>query len=282
MPPSSGTQIGTFCFFVSSGLGDQRRVLIMQSCGQGLGWCMTAPSPRRSLGHVLKTMLHVMTQDEGEAFMSLPHKFKWPSARLERRVRTSVHRPDILAAFLHTNSDSYTISSTTTSPQVSGSKSCTLFLHPPLMGNLNVPLRLPWREFTVLCIPFQVGCPWIAAPYLFLRRRPLTTLGHPPPTAVVESQWSEPCSDAFGTGARVAWLISLWLVLLPIVSVGEEEDGAGQQWQACPLLSPGCGAILDILSLSVVVVELPPPTVLVSGLEVPGALLHTSSSTVAL
>ncbi|KAH9021042.1 hypothetical protein EDB85DRAFT_1895854 [Lactarius pseudohatsudake] len=36
----------------------------------------------------------------------------------------------------------------------------------------------------VLCIPFQVGCPWIAAPYLFLHRRPLTTLGRPPPTII--------------------------------------------------------------------------------------------------
>ncbi|KAH9012003.1 hypothetical protein EDB85DRAFT_1900656 [Lactarius pseudohatsudake] len=195
----------------------------------------------------------------------------------------------MLAAFLHTNSDSYTISSTTTSPQVSGSKSCTLFLHPPLTGNLNVPLKLPRRErslpsppfllpgvlnpqvlqalpvlshsfsmtpFTsndgmppgclvaALCIPFQVGCPWIAAPYLFLRRHPLTTLGRPPPTAVAESQWGEPRSDAFGTGVRVAVSISLWPVLLPIVSVGEEEGGAGWEWQTSSS-SPGHGASSD-------------------------------------
>ncbi|KAI9429186.1 hypothetical protein H4582DRAFT_2065660 [Lactarius indigo] len=103
-----------------------------------------------------------------------------------------------------------------------------------------------------------------------LRRRPLTTLGHPPPTAVAESQRGEPRSCAFGTGARVAESISLWLVLLPLVSVGEEEGGAGMEWRACRLSSPGRGATLHILSLSVVVVELPLQTVLVSGLEAPG------------
>ncbi|KAH9020358.1 hypothetical protein EDB85DRAFT_1896227 [Lactarius pseudohatsudake] len=67
--------------------------------------------------------------------------------------------------------------------------------------------------------------------YLFLRCRPLTTLGHPPPTAVVESQWGEPRLDAFGTDARVAGSISLGLVLLPLWAtcrVGEEEGGTGQ------------------------------------------------------
>jgi hypothetical protein len=38
-----------------------------------------------------------------------------------------------------------------------------------------------------------------------------------PPTTVAESQWGEPRSDAFGTGARVAGLVSLWPVLLPLV-----------------------------------------------------------------
>ncbi|KAH9015825.1 hypothetical protein EDB85DRAFT_2156365 [Lactarius pseudohatsudake] len=66
-----------------------------------------------------------------------------------------------------------------------------------------------------------------------------------------------------------------------LVSVGEEEGGAGQEWQACPSSSPYRGAMLDTYTLSVVV-ELPPPTVLVSGLETPGALLHASSSAVAL
>ncbi|KAH9018968.1 hypothetical protein EDB84DRAFT_1442250 [Lactarius hengduanensis] len=269
----------------------------------------------------------------------------------------------MLAAFLHTNSDSYTISSTTTSPQVSGSKSCTLFLHPPLTGNLNVPLRLPRRERSLPSPPFllpgvlnpqvlqalpvlshsfsmtpsrammachlvaltfiftglprfifgrsalytfpswmsldrcsiplpppspsddlrpppsyrcrgvAVGCqsekrkagqdrsgkpvlrrvlaverysiyshflslssnprlrvrgPWSAAPYLFLRRRPLTTLGRPPPTVVAESQWGEPRSDASGT------------------SVGEEEGGVGQEWQAFSSSSLGRGAMVSI------------------------------------
>jgi hypothetical protein len=39
----------------------------------------------------------------------------------------------------------------------------------------------------------------------------------PPPTAIAESQWGEPCSEAFGTGAHVAGSISLWPVLLPLV-----------------------------------------------------------------
>ncbi|KAF8266978.1 hypothetical protein EI94DRAFT_1701341 [Lactarius quietus] len=39
-----------------------------------------------------------------------------------------------------------------------------------------------------------------------------------PPTAITELQWGEPHSEAFGTGARVAGSISLWLVLLPSVA----------------------------------------------------------------
>jgi hypothetical protein len=40
--------------------------------------------------------------------------------------------------------------------------------------------------------------------YLFLRCRPLTTLGRPTPTAVAGSQWGEPRSEAFAIDARVA------------------------------------------------------------------------------
>ncbi len=43
------------------------------------------------------------------------------------------------------------------------------------------------------------------------------TLSHPPPTAIVESQWGELCSDASGTSTCVAGSISKWLVLLPLV-----------------------------------------------------------------
>jgi hypothetical protein len=43
---------------------------------------------------------------------------------------------------------------------------------------------------------------------------PCDDLKPPPPTAVAESQWGEPCSEAFGTGTRIAGSISLWLVLL--------------------------------------------------------------------
>ncbi|KAH8980298.1 hypothetical protein EDB86DRAFT_2835419 [Lactarius hatsudake] len=76
----------------------------------------------------------------------------------------------------------------------------------------------------------------------------------PPPTTVAELQWGEPRLHAFGTGACVAGSISSGPVLLPLVSVGEEEGGAGQEWQACPSLSPYCGVMLDTYTLSVVVV----------------------------
>ncbi|KAH9020350.1 hypothetical protein EDB85DRAFT_1896219 [Lactarius pseudohatsudake] len=94
----------------------------------------------------------------------------------------------------------------------------------PIVGNLPPP-DSPRR---------QAGGTWSVAPYLFLRRRPLTTLGCPPPTAIAESQWGEPHSDAFGTGTHVAVLILLWPVLLPVVSVGEEEGGAGQECLEAP------------------------------------------------
>ncbi|KAH9017143.1 hypothetical protein EDB85DRAFT_1897792 [Lactarius pseudohatsudake] len=91
----------------------------------------------------------------------------------------------------------------------------------------------PYARFVVVVeLPdsprFQAGGPYNVAPYLFLRRRPLTTLGHLPPTAVAESQWGEPRSDASGT------------------SVGEEEGGVGQEWQAFSSLSLGRGAMVSI------------------------------------
>jgi hypothetical protein len=46
---------------------------------------------------------------------------------------------------------------------------------------------------------------------------PCDDLRPPPPTAVAESQWGEPRSEAFGTGASVAGSISLWPVLLTLV-----------------------------------------------------------------
>ncbi|KAH9013791.1 hypothetical protein EDB83DRAFT_2321612 [Lactarius deliciosus] len=76
-------------------------------------------------------------------------------------------------------------------------------------------------SFSALSIPFQS---------LPLRRCPLTTLGRPPPTAVAESQWGEPRSRAFGTGARVAWSISSGPVLLPLVGnrVGRRRGRQGR------------------------------------------------------
>ncbi|KAH9020347.1 hypothetical protein EDB85DRAFT_2153121 [Lactarius pseudohatsudake] len=115
---------------------------------------------------------------------------------------------------------------------------------------------------------------WTVTLSLPLRRRPLTTLGRPPPTAVAESQWGEPRSDAFGTDARVAGSISSGPVLLPLwatVLVGEEEGGAGREWQACPSSGLGCGATLHMLALSSLSSY---PIILVSGLEAPIMLLH--------
>jgi hypothetical protein len=45
---------------------------------------------------------------------------------------------------------------------------------------------------------------WSSVPTLFLRRRPLTTLGRPTPTVVTDSQWGEPRLEAFGTDACFA------------------------------------------------------------------------------
>jgi hypothetical protein len=45
---------------------------------------------------------------------------------------------------------------------------------------------------------------WSDVPTLFLRRRPLTTLGRPTPTVTADLQWGEPRSEAFGTDAHVA------------------------------------------------------------------------------
>ncbi|KAH9011999.1 hypothetical protein EDB85DRAFT_1900653 [Lactarius pseudohatsudake] len=112
---------------------------------------------------------------------------------------------------------------------------------------------------------------WIVTLSLPLRCRPLTTLGHPPPTAIAESQWGELRSDAFGTDARVAGSISSGPVLLPLVSVGEEEGGAGREWQACPSSGLGCGATLYMLALSS---SSSYPIILVSELEAPMTLLH--------
>ncbi|KAH9008727.1 hypothetical protein EDB84DRAFT_1446757 [Lactarius hengduanensis] len=112
---------------------------------------------------------------------------------------------------------------------------------------------------------------WIVTLSLPLRRRPLTTLGRPPPTAVAESQWGEPRSDAFGTDTRIAGSISSGPVLLPLVSVGEEEGGAGREWQACPSSGLGCGATVYMLAL---LLSSSYPIILVSGLEAPITLLH--------
>ena len=45
---------------------------------------------------------------------------------------------------------------------------------------------------------------WSDAPILFLHRHPLTTLGCPTPTTIVDSQWGGPRLDAFSTDTRIA------------------------------------------------------------------------------
>ncbi|KAH9009724.1 hypothetical protein EDB84DRAFT_1446144, partial [Lactarius hengduanensis] len=104
----------------------------------------------------------------------------------------------------------------------------------------------PYARFVVIVeLPdsprFRAGGPYNVAPYLFLHRRPLTTLGRLPPTAVAESQWGEPCSDASGTSA---WSILTWHHYG--CQVGEEEGGVGQEWQAYSLSSPGRGAMVSV------------------------------------
>ncbi|KAH9022526.1 hypothetical protein EDB83DRAFT_2320282 [Lactarius deliciosus] len=133
------------------------------------------------------------------------------------------------------------------------------------LSNTEFGLQLPEgallakrMRILILRWPEQlVGGPWIATLGLPLRCCPLMTLGRPPPTTIVELQRGEPHSCAFGTGMRIAGSISSGPVLLPLVLVREEEGGAGQEWQACPSLSPYCGAMLDTYTLSVIVVELP-------------------------
>ena len=45
---------------------------------------------------------------------------------------------------------------------------------------------------------------WSDTPTLFLHCHPLTTLGHPTPTAVADSQWGEPRSEAFAIDMCIA------------------------------------------------------------------------------
>ncbi|KAH9021041.1 hypothetical protein EDB85DRAFT_1895853 [Lactarius pseudohatsudake] len=102
----------------------------------------------------------------------------------------------------------------------------------------------PYARFVIIVeLPdsprFQAGGPYNVAPYLFLRRRPLMTLGHLPPTAVVESQWGEPRLDASGTSSILTWHHYG-------CQVGEEEGGVGQEWQAFSSLSLGRGAMVSI------------------------------------
>ncbi|KAH9022531.1 hypothetical protein EDB83DRAFT_2320289 [Lactarius deliciosus] len=131
-----------------------------------------------------------------------------------------------------------------------------------LGGSTRVSPTLPGGilSYLVLGIPFQS---W----------RPLDRYSRPPPP-LSPSDDLRPPSSYHRRGVTEGQSILTWHQVL----VGEEEGGAGQEWQACPLLSPYRGAMLDTYTLSVVVVELPPPTVLIFGLETPGALLHASFS----
>ncbi|KAF8271540.1 hypothetical protein EI94DRAFT_1698085 [Lactarius quietus] len=54
-----------------------------------------------------------------------------------------------------------------------------------------------------------------------------------PPPIIAESQWGEPRSEAIGTGACVAGSV-VNPDLTPVGGqVGEEESGAGREWQTC-------------------------------------------------
>ncbi|KAH9066928.1 hypothetical protein EDB83DRAFT_2314920 [Lactarius deliciosus] len=110
-----------------------------------------------------------------------------------------------------------------------------------------------------------VGGLWSAVLFLSLRRRPLTILGRPLPTAAAGSQRGEPRSDAFGTGACVAGSISFmaspaalsWVTvstrrlvtvnpnLAPSVGLGKRKVGQGGSGKPPPL----AGQLLQVGSL---------------------------------
>ncbi|KAH9019447.1 hypothetical protein EDB85DRAFT_1896649 [Lactarius pseudohatsudake] len=63
--------------------------------------------------------------------------------------------------------------------------------------------------------------------------------GCPPPTAIAELQWGEPCLRAFGTGACTAGSISLGPILLPLVGncveLGKRKAGQDGSGELSPL-----------------------------------------------
>ncbi|KAH9008492.1 hypothetical protein EDB83DRAFT_2323093 [Lactarius deliciosus] len=110
-----------------------------------------------------------------------------------------------------------------------------------------------------------VGGLWSTVLFLSLRRRPLTILGRPLPTAATGSQRGEPRSDAFGTGACIAGSISFmaspaalsWVTvstrrlvmvnpnLAPSVGSGKRKVGQGGSGKPPPL----AGQLLQVGSL---------------------------------
>jgi hypothetical protein len=80
-----------------------------------------------------------------------------------------------------------------------------------LCGHPSLHIRLRWARDTLGWRPLE-QCSYPPPP-----PSPSDDLRPPPPTVVAESQWGEPRSGAFGTGARVAGSISVWPVLLPLV-----------------------------------------------------------------
>ncbi|KAF8269186.1 hypothetical protein EI94DRAFT_1799466 [Lactarius quietus] len=65
-----------------------------------------------------------------------------------------------------------------------------------------------------------------------------------PPTATAESQWGEPCLEAFGTGMHIAGSAVNPNLTPPGGQVGEEESRAGREWQVCRSSNPGRGGTL--------------------------------------
>ncbi|KAH8977346.1 hypothetical protein EDB83DRAFT_2327655 [Lactarius deliciosus] len=112
-----------------------------------------------------------------------------------------------------------------------------------LVGNLPPPdsPRSPgWRPLERCSMPLPPPSP-------------SDDLRPPPPTAV--APWA--AFGCFGTGARVAGSILLagptaasCQPLVLALSFGEEEGGAGWEWQSCPSSGHGRGATLHMLALS--------------------------------
>ncbi|KAH9018965.1 hypothetical protein EDB84DRAFT_1442247 [Lactarius hengduanensis] len=116
-----------------------------------------------------------------------------------------------------------------------------VFCHPLLTASFTSDLGVPPG-----CLG---GSTFIfGAEYTFPSWRPLDRYSGPPPPPSPSDDLRPPSSYRC-RGVAVGRSILTW----HLVSVGEEEGGAGREWQACPSSSPYRGAMLDTYTLSVVV-----------------------------